>query len=314
MNTALIVGSSGQDGRLLQQHLGQLGYQVAGISRHEYCSPSGEAKPFDIKASGQVRGLLGFLQPDEIYYLAAHHHSSEETPRSEEELWRHSFEVHVQAWLNFLEAARADSPHSRLFYAASSLIFGVAGSDSQNEDTPWHPQTPYGATKASGMLAASCYRQRHRLFAACGILFNHESELRSEKFISQKIVRAAVAAQAGQQRPLVVGNLNALVDWGYARDYIEAMQMILHLPEPEDFVIASGRTHSVHEFAETAFALLGLDWKDYVIEDPGVIKRQLKPMVGDASRLSRQTGWQPRTPFREMIRLMLVARGGRICG
>jgi GDPmannose 4,6-dehydratase len=288
---------------------------VAGISRHQYCSPAREVKPFDIKVREQVRGLLGLLKPDEIYYLAAHHHSSEEAIPSEEELWRHSFDVHVHAWINFLEAARVDSPHSRLFYAASSLIFGVTGGDRhQNEDTPWHPQTPYGVTKASGMLAASSYRQRHQLFAAGGILFNHESELRSEKFVSQKIVRAAVAVQAGQQEHLVVGDLNARVDWGYARDYVEAMHKILQLPEAQDFVIASGSTHSVGDLAEIAFALLGLDWKKYVIEDSGVIKRQLKPMIGDASKLSQRSGWQPRTSFREMIRRMLVAQGGSICG
>jgi GDPmannose 4,6-dehydratase len=313
MKKALIVGSGGQDGRLLQEHLLQLGYEVAGIGRHEYVSPAQEVEPFDIKVRGQVSGLLGSLKPDEIYYLAAHHHSSEEAVPPEEELWRHSFDVHVHAWLNFLEAARTSSPHSRLFYAASSLIYGVAGDDRQNENTPWHPQTPYGATKASGMLAASCYRQRHGLFAACGIMFNHESELRSEKFISQKIVRAAVAVQAGQQKQLVVGNLNARVDWGYARDYVEAMQRVLQLPEAGDFVIASGTTHSVSELAETAFSLLGLDWKKYVIDDSKVIKRQLRPMVGDASKLFQQTGWQPRTSFREMIRRMLVAQGGEIC-
>ncbi len=312
MKKALIVGSGGQDGRLLREHLLHLGYQVEGIGRHEYRSPSNEAKPFDIKAREQVSGLLNYLRPDEIYYLAAHHHSSEETVQSEEELWRHSFDVHVHAWILFLEAARVDSPHSRLFYAASSLIYGVADGDKQNENTPWRPQTAYGATKASGMLAASCYRQRHGLFAACGILFNHESELRSEKFISQKIVRAAVAVQAGQQKPLAVGNLSARVDWGYARDYVDAMQKILQLPEARDFVIASGTTHSVRDLAETAFSLLGLDWKKYVIEDSGVIKRQLKPMVGDASKLFQQSGWQPRTPFREMIRRMLVAQGGKI--
>jgi GDPmannose 4,6-dehydratase len=314
MKKALIVGSGGQDGRLLQEHLLQLGYQVAGIGRHEYCSPAKEVKPFDINVRGQVGGLLGFLEPDEIYYLAAHHHSSEEAIPAEAELWRHSFDVHVHAWLNFLEAARVDSPRSRLFYASSSLIYGEARGDRQNEDTPWRPQTPYGVTKASGMLAASCYRQRHGLFAAGGILFNHESELRSEKFISQKIVRAAVAVQAGQQKQLVVGDLNARVDWGYARDYVEAMQKILQLPEARDFVIASGSTHSVGELAETGFALLGLDWKKHVIEDAGVIKRQLKPMVGDASKLFQESGWQPRTSFREMIRRMLVAQGGRICG
>jgi GDPmannose 4,6-dehydratase len=312
MKKALIVGSGGQDGRLLQEHLLQLGYEVAGISRHEYCSPSKEAKSFDIKSREQVGGLLRLAKPDEIYYLAAHHHSSEEAILSEEELWHQSFAVHVHAWMIFLEAARVDSPHSRLFYAASSLIYGVAEGDKQNEDTPWRPQTAYGATKASGMLAASCYRQRHGLFAACGILFNHESELRPEKFISQKIVRAAVAVQAGQQKQLAVGNLNARVDWGYARDYVDAMQKILQLPEARDFVIASGATHSVSDLAETAFSLLGLDWKKYVIEDAGVIKRQLKPMVGDASKLFQQSGWQPRTPFREMIRRMLVAQGATI--
>ncbi|HWZ95970.1 MAG TPA: GDP-mannose 4,6-dehydratase [Opitutaceae bacterium] len=314
MKKALIVGRGGQDGRLLHEHLVQLGYQVAGIGRHEYCSPAREVKPFDIKAPGQVSGLLGDLKPDEIYYLAAHHHSSEEAIPSEEELWRHSFDVHVHAWLNFLEAARVNSPHSRLFYAASSLIYGVAEGDRQNEDTPWRPQTPYGVTKASGMLAAACYRTRHGLFSACGILFNHESELRSEKFISQKIVRAAVAVQAGRQEQLVVGDLGARVDWGYARDYVEAMRIILQLPEARDFVVASGNTHSVRDLAETAFALLGLDWKEHVIEDSGVIKRQLKPMIGDASKLFRQGGWLPRTSFREMIRHMLVAQGGRICG
>jgi GDPmannose 4,6-dehydratase len=312
MKTALIVGRAGQDGRLLQEHLLQLGYQVAGIGRHEYCSPSKELKAFDIKAREQVSGLLGSLKPDEIYYLAAHHHSSEEAVLSEEELWRHSFDVHVHAWMNFLDAARVDSPQSRLFYAASSLIYGAAESDRQNEETPWRPQTPYGATKASGMLAASCHRQRHGLFAACGILFNHESELRSEKFISQKIVRAAVAVQAGRQQQLVVGNLNAQVDWGYARDYVDAMQKILQLPKAGDFVIANGSAHSVAELAETAFALLGLDWKKHVVEDSGVIKRQLKPMVGDASKLFQQCGWQPRTSFREMIRHMLLAQGGKL--
>jgi GDPmannose 4,6-dehydratase len=312
MKKALIVGRAGQDGRLLQEHLSQLGYEVAGISRHEYFSPANEVKPFDIISREQVSGLIKSLKPDEIYYLAAHHHSSEEAIESEEELWRHSFDVNVHAWLNFMEAARTDSPHSRLFYAASSLIYGAAESDRQNEDTPWRPHTPYGVTKASGMLAASSYRHRHGLFASGGILFNHESELREEKFISQKIVRAAVAVQAGRQKQLVVGNLNAQVDWGYARDYVDAMQKILQLPKAGDFVIASGSAHSVSELAETAFSLLGLDWKKHVVEDSAVIKRQLKPMVGDASKLFRQSGWQPLTSFREMIRRMLVAQGGKI--
>jgi GDPmannose 4,6-dehydratase len=246
------------------------------------------------------------LQPAEIYYLAAYHHSSQEkTTAYPPAIFAHSFEVHVTGLIHYLDAIRLHSPSTRLFYAASSLVFGEPPSPVQTEETPFNPRCAYGISKAAGVHCCRHYRHNYGTFAAAGILYNHESPLRHEKFVSQKIIQAALRIRSGTQDRLILGDLSAEIDWGYAPDFVDAMTRILALDAPEDFIIATGETHSVHEFVEIAFGLLGLDWRKYVVEDPTVLSRRKARMAGDPTRLRRATGWNPSITFPKMIEALL---------
>src|SRR5450432_1671499 len=302
MRSALIVGASGQDGRLLTRQLRDRGYAVRGWTR---TNPAPQAEyecvQIDLLDSLAVEKELQNLRPDEIYYLAAFHHSTEDSLRlTPAELTQRSFEVHVDGLRNVLEVIKADLPRTRLFYAASSHVFGKAVAESQNEQTPFAPTSAYGVSKAAGIEC--CHRFRGKgIFAATGILFNHESPLRKTSFLSQKVVQGALRARREPEFKLVLGDLDARVDWGYAPDYVDAMFRILQLPAADDFVVASGELHSVRDFAQAAFAAVGLDWAQHVATDAWLLKRDSQPLCGDAGKLRAATGWLPTVNFSEMV-------------
>jgi len=260
----------------------------------------------DIREAGAARDLLKSYQPDEIYYLAAYHHSSQDMLADEGELFKKSFDTHVHALVNFLEAMRRVAGFSRLFYAGSSHIFGSPARCPQDEETPYNPNCVYGITKTAGIRACQYYRQRHSLFACAGILYNHESPLRAAKFISKKIVNTALAIKNREKDRLVVGDLGAQIDWGYAPDYVEAMTQIMRLDVPEEFIISSGTRHTVRDFIEGVFDALGLDWRKYVQEDATLItKRRKANLQGDHRKLTAMTGWKPKVTFYGLIQTLV---------
>jgi GDPmannose 4,6-dehydratase len=300
---ALIIGAGGQDGRLLTRLLLDREYAVRGWVQSEPAElDTCECTRIDILQSALVEAELRRSTPDEIYYLAAFHHATEDVVElSAAELLRCSFDVHVLGLLNVLQAMEECCPRTRLFYAASSHVFGAPLTEWQNEETPLAPNSPYGISKAAGLQCCQLYRRQKGIFAATGILFNHESALRKPSFLSQKIVSGALQAQRDPTYRLVLGDLEARVDWGYAPDYVDAMFRILQLPEAGDFVVASGVLHTVREFAEAAFAALGLDWRQHVETDPRLLNKTSHPLRGDFSKLRNATGWSPATGFVEMV-------------
>ena len=312
MKRSIVVGSGGQDGTILFNRLCAAGDFVAGVAKgHARSSDGGNIPPVDITEQADVERLISTVRPERVYYLPAFHHSAEQKLEETRELFEKSFAVHVTGLLSFLEAIRLRSPETRLFYASSARIFGVPQCLPQDETTPVNPDCVYGITKAAGQRCVRYYRQAHGLFASAGILYNHESPLRSPAFVPQKIVRGAVAIKQGRQSKLVLGDLDAVVDWGYAPDYIEAMVRILELSEPDDFIIATGEPHTVRQFVEEAFALVGLDWEAHVEVAPNLISRQRRSLVGNAARLRAATGWQPSVSFAELVRILVRAEEAR---
>jgi GDPmannose 4,6-dehydratase len=300
---ALIIGAGGQDGRLLARLLLDREYAVRGWIHSELKAPAPcECAVIDIVQTALVEAELRRSPPDEIYYLAAFHHATEDAVElSVAELLRCSFDVHVLGLLNVLQAMEECCPRTRLFYAASSHVFGTPESEWQNEDTSLAPNSAYGISKAAGLQCCQLYRRQKGTFAATGILFNHESPLRKPSFLSQKIVRGALRAQRDPAYRLVLGDLEARVDWGYAPDYVDAMFRILQLPEASDFVVASGEMHTVRQFAQAAFGALGLDWRRYVETDTRLLKKTSYPLRGDSSKLRAATGWAPTMSFVELV-------------
>jgi GDPmannose 4,6-dehydratase len=306
---AIIVGSEGQDGRILFDALAAQGRKPLGIARGRMRSESPwRRSPVDILRAREVFELVRDLKPAEVYYLAAFNHSSTDRLPDNVELLRRSHEAHVAGTLNFLEAIRLFSPATRLFYAASSHVFGRPKTRVQNERSPLAPETIYGVTKAAGLLACGLYRRRYGVFASAGILYNHEH---GPGFVSRKIIQGVADILNGRCKELILGDLNATADWGYAPDYVEAMQAILRHDAADDFVVAGGKGRSVRQYARTAFSLAGLDWRSYVKEDPRLLTRKTAALVGDARKLKRLTGWRPRVTFERMIAILLAAEGVR---
>lgn len=309
MKTALIIGSGGQDGTYLTEYLSKKKCRVVGVGRNGIDSGRVRSSgPVDILKFKTAADLLVKYKPDEIYYLAAYHHSAQDRKDADAVLFQKSFAVHVDGLRNFLEGMRLYCPSARFFYAGSSHMFGHPADRVQNEETPLEPVCIYGITKTAGVHTCRFYRRKYGLFASVGILYNHESPLRAEKFVSQKIVRAAIAIKLHRQKELVLGNLNAVIDWGYAGDYVEAMHRVLSLPSADDFVIASGKARTVKQFVEGVFNYLKLDWKKYVHEDASLIASKHRcHWQGDPSKLKRMTGWKPKTDFPKLIALMVNA-------
>lgn len=309
--SALIIGAMGQDGFYLGAHLESTGYAVAKAARQSVIVGQRE-QPFDVLNAEQVAGLIGELQPDEIYYLAAHHHSSQESTENLVQLFSESYKIHCQGLANTLEAIALQSPRSKLFYAASSLVFGEPRATPQNEQTPMAPVCAYGITKVAGIGLCRLYRREKNVFSSVGILYNHESPRRAEKFITRKLVKAAVAASRGQLKKVTVGNLDGRVDWSAASDTVRAMQLMLRQEQPGEFVVASGILHSVREFAECAFALVGLDYRQYVEESGALLQRASRavPFQGDSTLLRQQTGWRPEVSFHGLVEWMVKSELG----
>jgi GDPmannose 4,6-dehydratase len=294
---ALIVGSSGQDGRLLVEQLQSLEYKVLTINRES----------MDITQPTSVNKYISDARPNEVYFLAAHHHSSEDECADEGSLFRQSISTNTIATVNFLDAIANHSQSSRLFYASSCLVFPPTENSLQTEDTLLQPENAYGISKSASMAICKHYREKRGIFASVGILYNHESPLRNARYVSRKIAAAAarIAKEGGGE--LVLGNVDARVDWGYARDYVNAMHRILQTSKPADYVIATGEEHTVGQFADIAFKHVGLDYRDYLVVRPQSLPRKNLTRIGDSSRLRLETGWKPSVSFKELVCLMVDA-------
>jgi GDPmannose 4,6-dehydratase len=300
---AIVVGSAGQDGTLLSGHLRKKGHAVVEVTRAGAKRTDGGTEPLDLLNAMQVDTLVAETSPAEIYYLAAHHHSSDQDVGDQASLLQHSYQVHGLGFLSFLDACVRYSPKTRLFYASSALVYGYPDRCPQDEATAMRPVCAYGITKLFGMGLCELYRREYGLFCSAGILFNHESPLRQPRFVSKKIAMAAAAIKRGLQSELVVGSLDAEVDWSAASDFVEAMPMTLATEMPQDYVFSSGRRRSLRDFCEIAFAAVELDFRDYVKVKEDIIFRQPRsvPLQGNPEKLKRSTGWQPRIGFEELV-------------
>jgi len=316
---ALITGITGQDGSYLAELLLAKGYEVHGIIRrassfntgridHLYKDPHINGVHLflhygDIADSTNLIKLLYRIQPDEVYHLAAQSHV-----RVSFDIPEYTGDVTGLSTIRILEAMRETGVKARFYQASSSEMFGKVHEVPQRETTPFHPRSPYGAAKVYAYWATVNYRESYGMFACNGILFNHESPRRGETFVTRKITRAVARIKAGQQQKLYLGNLDAKRDWGYAREYVEAMWHMLQQDEADDYVIATGETHSVEEFLTEAFSHVNLDWHDYVELDPKYLRpAEVDLLIGDASKAKRVLGWEPKVSFRELVRLMVDA-------
>jgi GDPmannose 4,6-dehydratase len=312
MKRVVILGSGGQDGRILFERRAKdcavLGLDLQSVTHHRLAEVAPK-QPVNLQDSAAVSLLLERVVPDEVYYLAAHHHSAEERPDDAAEL-RACFDVHVTGLIHVLEGLRAHAPNSRLFYAGSSQMFGRPASAPQDEMTPFAPRNPYAITKVAAAYTCALYRERHGLHVSVGVLYNHESPLRGPRFVTTRIVRGAWEAKRNPRYKLVLGSLSAMVDWGYAPDYIDAMERIVSEAAPDDYVIASGEPHTVRDFVEIAFHHVGLDWRQHVAEDPLLVGPGAgthAPLVGNATKLRQRTGWRPTVGFEDLVRTLVDA-------
>jgi GDPmannose 4,6-dehydratase len=319
MKKALITGITGQDGSYLADLLLKKGYEVHGIIRrastfntaridHLYADPHiNGVRMFlhygDLSDSVNLVKLLYHLKPEEIYHLAAQSHV-----RVSFDIPEYTSDVTGVGTIRILEAMRETGLQSRFYQASSSEMFGKAQTVPQTEKTPFWPRSPYGVAKVFSYWATVNYRESYGLHASNGVLFNHESPRRGETFVTRKISRAVAAIKQGLQHELFLGNLDAKRDWGYAPEYVEAMWRILQQDHGDDFVIATGETHTVREFAEAAFAHADLDWQKYVKHDPRYERpAEVDLLIGDASKAKKVLGWEPKVRFHELVRIMVDA-------
>lgn len=318
MKKAFLTGITGQDGSYLAELLLSKGYEVHGMMRRSSSFNTGrinhlytdfhdpKARVYlhygDLSISGNLLDLLYTIHPDEIYHLGAQSHV-----RVSFDMPEYTGDVTGMGTLRLLEALRKAGIKARFYQASSSEMFGAA-LPPQNEQTPFDPQSPYAAAKVYAYYVARNYRKAYGLFVCNGILFNHESSRRGETFVTRKITRAATRIKLGLQEKLYLGNLEAKRDWGFAGDYVEAMWLMMQQDEPDDFVIATGESHSVREFAECVFEELGLDYKQYVQIDPRYLRpAEVSYLLGDASKAKEKLGWTPQIGFRELIQMMTAA-------
>jgi GDPmannose 4,6-dehydratase len=315
---ALVTGVGGQDGALLARLLVDRGYHVAGIVRRDpgdYAGSLGalaseiEFVRADLLDRDSLAAALRTTRPAEVYNLAA----PSFVPRSWDEPIRTAEFAAVGA-TSMLEAIREVDPAIRFYQASSSEIFGEPRETPQTEETPPSPVTPYGVAKAYAHFIASSYRRRYGMFTCCGILYNHESPLRPVEFLPRKVARAAAAISLGLEHELVLGDLSARRDWGYAGDYVRAMWLMLQHEEPGDYVVATGVSHSVEELVACAFDAVALDWRDHVRSDPSLYRgsAELHDLVGDATKARRVLGWEPEVRLDELMRLMVSADRDRL--
>ena len=319
MTKALITGITGQDGSYLADFLLEKGYEVHGIIRrastfntsridHLYADPHiNGVRMFlhygDLSDSVNLVKLLYELKPDEIYHLAAQSHV-----RVSFDIPEYTSDVTGVGTIRILEAIREVGLRSRFYQASSSEMFGKAQEVPQTEKTAFWPRSPYGVSKVFAYWATVNYRESYGLCASNGILFNHESPRRGETFVTRKISRAVAAIKYGLQKELFLGNLEAKRDWGYAPEYVAGMWLILQHGEGDDFVLATNETHTVREFAETAFAHVNLDWKDYVKHDNRYERpAEVDLLIGDPSKAKKILDWEPKVRFKELVQIMVDA-------
>ena len=297
---AIVTGVRGQDGHYLSGWLLGRGYRVVGVTRDAAASgvPAGvEAVALDMTDAAAVEALVARVRPDEIYNLAAR--ASSATLDEDPVL---TLGVNGIAPVRWLEAIRRVCPSVRFCQASSSEVFGWAAESPQSETTPFRPRNAYGAAKQYAQTMVVVYRQRFGLHAGSAMLFNHESPRRGPEFVTQKVCRAAAAAALGQGGQVVLGDLEGRRDWGYAGDYVRALWLMLQQDQPDDYVIASGRTHSVRELCELAYGHVGLDYRDFVRIDPQFVRApETVELRGDPARARRVLGWEPQTGFAAMV-------------
>lgn len=309
MKKALITGIAGQDGTYLSEYLLNKNYCVVGVDIREPLFRGAEViTNIDLTNHNSVFDLIKKVEPNEIYHLAAYHNSSEDEIADELETFKNSYEVNVLSVANILEAVRLFACNSKIFYAASSHIFGESEKLMQDENSTLNPNNIYGITKAAATKLCHYYRDNYNIFVSVGILYAHESPLRTSNFVSKKIVETAVSIKKGKCEKLVLGSLDAEADWGYAGDYVVAMHKILQNFQPDDFVISSGIKHSVKEFVQITFGYLGMDWEKFVIEDNSLLKGASRlSKLGDNQKLVSMTGWKPTVKFEKLVKIMVEA-------
>jgi len=316
---ALITGITGQDGSYLAELLLAKGYDVHGIIRRAstfntgrldsiYSDPhSGRSRLFlhygDLSDASALARLIGKIQPDEVYNLAAQSHVRVSFDSPE-----YTTDITATGAVRLLEAIRETGIRPRFYQASSSEMFGKVLEIPQKETTPFYPRSPYGCAKVYAFWITVNYRESYGLHACNGILFNHESPRRGETFVTRKITRALAHILAGLQNKLYLGNLDAKRDWGYAKEYVEAMWLMLQKDQPDDYVIATGETHSIREFLDVAFTHAGLDWHQYVEIDPRYYRpAEVDVLIGDYGKAKRELGWEPKTKFADLVKLMVEA-------
>ena len=316
---ALITGVTGQDGSYLAEFLLQKGYEVHGIVRRSssfnrarldniWSDPQfSETRLFlhygDLSDTSSLMRVLLDVKPEEIYNLGAQSHVRVSFDNPE-----YTVDVVGTGTVRLLEAIRYSGLKPRFYQASSSELYGKVRETPQTELTPFYPRSPYAIGKLAAYWATVNYRESYGLHASNGILFNHESPRRGEAFVTRKITRAVAHIKAGLQDKLFLGNLDAKRDWGYAKEYVEVMWLMLQQEHPDDYVIATGETHSVREFLEEAFTYAGLDWKKHVVHDPRYLRpTEVDMLVGNPAKAREKLGWHPKTSFKELVKLMVDA-------
>jgi GDPmannose 4,6-dehydratase len=319
MKKALITGITGQDGSYLAELLLGKGYIVHGVIRRASSFNTERLDPIykdphrndvrlflhygDLADSVVTSTLIAEIQPDEIYNLAAQSHV-----RVSFDIPEYTGDVTAMGTTRILEVARKAAPKARFYQASSSEMFGLAREMPQRETTAFYPRSPYGAAKVYSYWMTVNYRESYNLHASNGILFNHESPRRGETFVTRKITRAVARIKAGVQKKLYLGNLDAKRDWGYAPEFVEAMWLMLQQDKPDDYVVATGETHTIRDFLDLSFVHAGLEWQKYVEIDPKYYRpAEVDVLIGDASKAKKQLGWVPKTKFSELVRIMTDA-------
>jgi GDPmannose 4,6-dehydratase len=312
MPKALITGITGQDGSYLAELLLEKGYQVYGMVRRssvekfdrvEHIKDRLHLVQGDLTDQSSLDEAIKEVQPDEVYNLAAQ--SFVPTSWNQPTL---TAEVTAVGATRILEAIRKHKPDAKIYQASSSEMFGKVREVPQKEDTPFYPRSPYGVAKVFAHYITVNYRESYNLFAVSGILFNHESPRRGLEFVTRKVTDGVARIKVGLLKELRMGNLDAKRDWGFAGDYVEAMWLMLQQDSPDDYVIATGKDHSVKNLLEVAFGCVGLKWEDYVVVDPKFVRpAEVDHLLGDPSKAKRELGWEPKVSFNELIRMMVDA-------
>ncbi len=316
MKKALITGITGQDGSYLAELLLEKGYDVHGIvrrvaiedpehrlSRIRHILDQVHLHPASLESYPSIFSVVRDVEPEECYHLAA---QSFVSYSFEDEF--STFNTNINGTHYILSSIKQIVPECRFYFAGSSEMFGKVREVPQNEETSFHPRSAYGITKVAGFDLTRNYREAYGLKTWNGILYNHESPRRGFEFVTRKISWHAAMIKKGRKKELRLGNLDAKRDWGYAKEYVEAMWLMLQQDAPDDFVVATGETHSVREFCEHAFSLVGLNWRDYVTTDPTYYRpAEVDILLGDATRAKERLGWSPRTSFKELVEIMVEA-------